>query len=488
VAKKAKVISEDKAKALLWEAGELSWKLRGCQHEIRKGILESEDKIQTIVAGRRTGKTFTLCVMVLELCLKKPNSIVKYACPIQKMVSTIIMPIIREITDDCPKHLKPEWKAADKKYVFPNGSEIHIAGTDAKNAENLRGTAADFAVLDEAGFMSDLKYVVRTILSPTLKTRNGKMILASTPSRSANHEFVEFFMVPMQVAGKLKVYTIHDNPNFDDDTKEEIRLEYPLLEKDPEYRREYLCELPDSIENSILPSFTPDRMKDIITEDLKMPAFCHKYVSLDPGGTDLTAILFGYYDFEQATLCVVDEIICDGGTNTEVLAQLIKEKEKLHWSHPIDKTPMPPFKRVSDVNNQILLTDLYALHGLLFTKSKKDKRDAALNALDVDIVRGNIKIHPRCKTLIYHMRYAEWNNARTDFKHLKDSVIGELRGGHADALAALLYLHRSVVKNLNPFPAGFGHEYNPNQFNSLHAQEAPKSAFAKHLTGLFKKK
>lgn len=485
---KTQTLSREKAISMLWAAGDLSWKLKGCQVEIRRNILESTDKIQVIVAGRRTGKSYTLCLMALELCLQRPNVIVKYACPKQRMVSTIIRPIIREILEDCPEHLKPDWKTAEKVYVFKNGSEIHIAGTDNESAESLRGTAADFAILDESGFMSQLGYLVRSILSPTLKTRGGKMILASTPSKSANHEFMEKFFLPMQAEGKVKIYTIHDNPNFSDEIKAEIVREYPLGNKDPEYLREYMCIATDLAENAILPSFNGIAQAEIVSDTFEMPTFCDRYCAMDIGGSDLTVILFGYYDFLNATLVIQDEIIADGSTNTAILAELIKEKEALHWTNSIDKTVEVPYKRVADNNNHILLTDLQKLHNLSFLKTKKDKREAAINALDVAILQRKLIINPRCTHLLYAMKFAEWNLSRSDFKKLKDSPTGKIRGGHADALAALIYMHRNISTSRNPFPANYGSLSGSNVFTTLHKpvedKSTPKSIFA-HL---FKKK
>lgn len=483
-----KNISKEKAKELLWAAGELSWKLRGVQSKIREDILNDPHKISVLVACRRTGKSHTMLLIATEFCIKKPGSIVKYACPKQRMVKTIIRPIMRIILEDCPKHLLPEWKEADKMYVFPNGSEIHIAGTDNDNADNLRGSYADLAICDEASYMDDLEYVIRSVLSPTLKTRNGRLILASTPCRDPNHEFVQKFMVPYLMEGRTKIYTIYDNPNFSPEIIEEIISEFPQRENDPGFKLEYMCEIPDMSDKSILPSFTNSVYREIVTDEFEIPPFCHKYVSLDPGGTDLTAVLFGFYDYEKATLVIIDEIIVDGTTNTAILAEMIKEKEKLHWTNPIDKTVEQPYKRVSDINNAILLTDLQKLHNLTFTKTKKDKKMAAINSLDVSIMQKRIIIHPRCETLLYHMRAAEWNNAETQFKHLKDSPTGKLRGGHADALDALIYMHRNVVKSANPFPNGFGKLSGPNVFPSLHKSSPDVSSVGQIFSQIFKKK
>lgn len=461
-------ISKEKAIELLWEAGELSWKLRGVQKDIREQVLNDTNAISVIVAGRRTGKSHTMLLIATEYCLKKKNAIVKIACPKQRMVKTIIRPIMRTICDDCPRHLMPEWKEADKIYVFPStNSEIHVAGTDNENVESLRGSYADLVILDEACYMSQLEYITRNVVSPMLKTRNGRMILASTPSRDSNHPFITQYMEPYKAEGRTKVYTVFDNPNFDERIIKEIIDEYPLGKEDPSFKLEYLCQVDRDVSNCILPSFTQDVENLMVKSDYVRPVYYDPYVSFDIGGVDLTAILFGYYDYENACLVIEDELIADGSTNTEILAAQIKEKERTLWENPLDKSQIEPYMRVIDTNNKILATDLLKLHGLLFTPVKKDKKQAAINALDVAIARRQIVIHPRCTHLLYHMKFAMWNNAQTDFKKLKDSPSGKIRGGHADALAAMIYMHRSVIKSKNPFPSGYNVPTGSNYFKSL---------------------
>jgi hypothetical protein len=456
MSRKEEIITPERAKELLWEQGELSWKLKGVQKKIRDDILNDVNNVSVVVAGRRTGKSFTMCLIAVEYCLKRQNAIVKYACPKQKMVKTIIRPIMRTILEDCPKHLKPEWREADKVYIFPNGSEIHIAGTDNENADTLRGSAADLALCDEAGYMTDLTYVVRSVLSPILKTRNGKLILASTPSRSPNHAFITDFMDPYVAEGRCKIYTIYDNPNFSQAVVDEIIAEYPRGTEDPSFKLEYLCEVMRDADKSIIPSFIPEIERIIVTDQYTRPAFYDAYVGMDVGGSDLTAVVFGYYDYLNATLVIEDEVVMGKEVNTKKLAELIKEKEKELWVNPIDQSIMPPYMRVSDNNNLILLTDLQRDHGITFIPTRKDNREAAINSLDVAISQRKIIIHPQCKHLLYHIKFAEWNNSRTTFKKLKDSPTGQIKGGHADCLAALIYLHRNIIKSKNPYPTGYG--------------------------------
>lgn len=483
----AKPISRDKAIELLWEAGELSYMLTEPQIDIKNGILSDPNRISVVLCSRRLGKTFLMCTMAVEECLKKSNAVVKYAFPKQNSANKMLKPVMRKVLEDCPAHLKPVYMTAEKVFRFPNGSEIQISGTDAGNIENLRGGDSNLNIVDEAGFCSDLTYGVRSVLGPTTKITKGRTIMVSTPSKSENHDFIQDWVLPYQAEGRIRTYTIYDNPQLNEEAIREATSEYPDGANDPMFRREYMCEIIRDADKTILPSFNYVNEKIIVTDKFDIPPYKDIYTSMDIGGSDLTVVLFGYYDYMEATLCILDEFVCDGSTNTEILAENIIAKEKLHFTNPIDKSVDQPYLRVADNNNAILLTDLYKLHGILFSKSKKDKREAAINALDVAIAQHKIKIHPRCQHLIYHIKSAEWNNQRTDFKRLKDSPTGKIKGGHADGLPALLYMHRSVVKTHNPYPSNYGKVVNSNIFDSLHVQQPEVGSISELFSKILRK-
>lgn len=482
-----KEISRSRAIELLWAAGELSYLLSEPQKIIKKGIVEDATKISVVMCARRLGKTYLMLTMAVETCLKTPGAVVKYAFPKQRSAKKNIVPNMKKILQDCPKHLLPEFKTAELLYRFPNGSEIQFAGTDNGNIENIRGGESNLNIVDEAGFCADLTYGVRSVLGPTVKLTKGRTILVSTPSRSENHEFITDWVLPYMTEGRIKIFSIFDNPQFTDAIIQDALDDYPEGEKDPGFRREYMCEIIRDAEKTILPSFTAQREAFMITADYERPVFCDKYVSLDIGGSDLTALLFGYYDYQNATLVIEREFVCDGTTNTNILAENIRRIEAELWTNPIDMSVDAPYKRISDNNNAILLTDLLKLHGISFQKTKKDKKHAALNSLDVTIQQEKLIIHPSCIHLIYHCRYAEWNASQSSFKRLKDSPTGKVRGGHADCLDSLLYLHRSISKSHNPFPSGYGAMSGSNVFTTLHKPTTASGTVASIFEQLFKK-
>jgi hypothetical protein len=466
VTKKVKVVTRDDAVAQLWEHGVLDYKLSDPQKIIKKGIQEDKSKISVVMCARRLGKSYLALSMAVETCIQKPDSIVKYVFPKQKTAKKNILPIMKTILEDCPKHLRPIFMTADLLYKFPNGSELQMAGSDNGNIENIRGGNSSLNIVDEAGFCDDLTYAVRSVLGPTTKLTQGRTILVSTPSRYEDHEFIQDWVLKYQAENRIKVFTIFDNPQFTEAIIKDALDDYPDGEKDPGFRREYMCEVVRSADTCILPSFSSEVEKFIVTDNIVRPVFFDAYVSMDIGGADLTAITFGYYDYLNATTVIEDELIFGKEVNTKAIAEAVRAKELELWKNPIDESPMPPYMRVSDNNNLILLTDLQRDHGITFIPTRKDNREAAINGLDVAISQHKMLIHSKCTHTLYHMKFARWNKSRTNFLKLKDSPSGQIKGGHADALAAAIYMHRNIIKSKNPYPLGYGEMSGSHVFQS----------------------
>lgn len=233
------------------------------------------------MCARRLGKTYLMLSMAIEMCFSKPNATVKMVFPKQKAAKRNVVPELKKILEDCPRHLKGEFKVADLEWVFPNGSKIQLAGSDGDNIENIRGGNSDLNIFDEAGFANDLEYAVRSVLGPTVKITGGRTILVSTPSRSENHDFIQQFVYPYMAEGRIKIFSIYDNPQFTDAIIKDALEDYPNGENDPGFRREYMCEIIRDVEKSILPSLNDKAIKEIVTNNYKMPPYCHKYVALD---------------------------------------------------------------------------------------------------------------------------------------------------------------------------------------------------------------
>lgn len=456
----SKELSQKQAKKILWHKGVLKWKLHDLQKKIYDSYYLNNEYINTLLISRQSGKSYLMCVLAIETCLRTSNSIVKYACPKQKMVKTILKPIMRQILEDCPDDIRPEYKENDKLYVFPNGSEIQMAGTDNQNYDSIRGGKCQLWIVDEAGFCTDLKTVVRSVLMPTTLTTNGRGILASTPDPDMpEHEFIKEFVEPAKMNGKLFQYTIYDNPLIDDIGRNKIISEYPGGIRNPQFRAEFLCEIVRNYENTVIPEFDDNTEKIIVTDKYKRPPFFDTYISMDIGGKDFTVVLFAYYDFLQGKVIIENEFVLKDKQNSERIKKGINQTSEELWGEK------PIYLKFADNNNIILLNDL-ALNGLNFIPTKKDNKEAAINDVRIKIMNHEVIIHPRCKTLIYHLKYATWAR-KTDRSSSSSSYKSFLRsadGGHFDAVDALIYLIRNIIYGKNPYPPGYGPVSEDNGF------------------------
>ena len=463
---KSPQMSKGQAISILWAKGILTFKLEAVQKELYDCFHNSKGKITVWSCSRRLGKSYALLCIAFEKCLQKPHTVVKYIAPTQKMVKNIIRPLIVEILKDCPKPLRPELKASENRYVFANGSEIQMAGTDSGHAEGLRGGSSDLCIVDEAGFCSDLRYIIQSILIPTTTTTRGKIILSSTPPISQDHEFEEY-RKEAEFAGNYLKKTVYDGvgPRLTDKDIQDIIDSYTGGARNLDFRREYMCEIVNDEKYMVVPEFTGELEAEII-KPWKRAAFADYYVAGDIGAKDLTVYLFGYYDFKEAKLVIEDEFVLNGqekSFTTDDLARGIKEKEALVCINPVTKEQEKPYLRISD-NNLIVINDLHKLHGLTFIPTAKDDAEAALNNMRIMLKERRVIINPRCKTLIFHLRNATWKKGKTEFARSPDA-------GHYDAVDALKYMVRNINTTRNPYPANYDRDHNKAWFEGEKKKE-----------------
>jgi hypothetical protein len=457
-------ITPEVARHVLWSMGNLQWKLKPHQHLLYNAYRKARQRTTVFHCSRRIGKSFTLCLIADEVARSKERAQVRYAAPTQKNVRDIILPVMQEILSDCPKRYRPQWKGQDGHYVYPNGSTVSIAGTDGGNADRLRGSACDLGILDEAGFMDNLSYVVRSILMPQFITTDGRLIISSSSPISPAHDFVNY-LERAEAAGSLARMTIYE------DSRPEVLARIPEWQvesggKDStDWLREYECKIIVDETRAIVPEFTEAARFERLVKEVPRPAHYDSYVSMDVGFNDLTAVLFGYWDFANAALVIEDEVSLNRMT-TEHLASSIKAKEKALW-------PKPPMVRVSDTD-LIVIHDLNELHNLGFIPTAKDDKEAAVNLLRLLVAKEKLWIHPRCKGLISHLKYGVWNKQRSQFDRAEGF-------GHFDFVDSLVYLVRNLRREKNPYPHHLGlsdfTHYIPEELRSPAEVKGLRSAF-----------
>jgi hypothetical protein len=463
----------------LWRRGELKYKCHAVQKEMYELYYNSAAHSTLVwLLARQSGKSFLLAILALEAALRKPNSVIKLVTDTKIHVKSIFEPIFNMLTDDCPEDFKPKYSTQNYSYHFThNNSQIQLAGSDGKHYEKLRGQKSDLVLVDEAGFCRDLDDMVTSVLLPTTTHTGGKIILATTPPADPEHPFIKF-LEKAELDETLVKKTIYDNPLLKQEAVDNIISQMGGI-KDERFRREYLCEIIRSEDLVVIPEFTPELEKQIVREWDRPPYF-DSYVAMDLGFQDLTAVLFGYYDFRFNKVVIEDELVVDfnkNKANIQTLTNSIIQKEEELWTNKLSGEKKPPHVRVSDIN-PIVTNEIskYSNYTIFFQPARKDDKHAAINNMRSAIGSGQVIINPKCVTLIRHLRNVKWKN-----KTSKDTFARSADDGHYDCADALCYILRAINFKRNPYPSHYQIE-NKNLFVSNHSNKPvtdPAAVFRK---------
>lgn len=375
----------------------------------------------------------------------------------------MIKPIFKKIFAAYKPKYRPKWNGLEAAYVFPNGSMIHVAGVNNGHEDDLRGTDADLAIVDEAAFVDNLTYLTESVLVPQLINTGGKLVMSSSSPLTPAHEFAEYIQ-QAKLGGYYSNFDIHQA-----DYSSELVAEFCKEAggaKSTTWRREYLNELIVDTEFSIIPEMAGyNYARGPVSEHYDL---LHKYNAMDLGVRDLNVNLFAYYDFERAKLVIERELVMSGPEmTTPKLHAEIEKIEKELWQGK------EPYKRIADNNNPLLLLDLGSIHNMFFHSTSKDALHAMVNAVRVWIAQGRIEIDSSCRVLIDSLKYGIWNDNRSEFSRSKTL-------GHYDAVAALMYLVRNIDEATNPIPVKIG-------FNQVNFEENEQLNEYKKLAGAFRR-
>lgn len=426
-----------------WEEGNLDYLLKSVQSTIRQKIFAQDGFKYFIKCSRRLGKSFLLCLLAFEACIRKPGARVRYGAGTLDSLREIVEPIITILTEQAPPQFRPEYIPSRKRYVFPNGSVIVTTGLDIK-PDRLRGPWCDLFIIDEGGIVEKLKYIITDIALPQFLDANNqivkgrKLIVAGTPPRTPAHDFTELCQ-KAELEGNYFHATIYE-AGYPEETIKVFCEEAGGAESST-WRREYLAQDVVDENYAIVPEWKDEYVEEPHIDEF-FPLYL-KYDSLDIGVRDNTALELAHYDFKKGILYFHDEFCVAGPMmTTKVVADNTKALEARVWgSHQVTK-------RVSDID-LLLIQDLSILHNLSFIPTDKGKLEEMVNELRIWVRDGRIRVSKNCKQLIGCLRYGVWNENRTKWERVEAY-------GHFDALAAAMYLIRNVDSQFNPIPRNYG--------------------------------
>jgi hypothetical protein len=317
-------------------------------------------------------------------------------------------------------------------------------GVNGNHENDARGPRADLIVNEEAAFVDRLTYLVESIELPMLTTTGGRVVHISTPPESPAHESAGV-KAKCLARGNYVKRTVDDNRHMTQKAKAKLIEEMGGAES-TRARRELWCEWVVEAERAIVPEYTAAAEQEIV-KPVPAIGWNHALVAMDVGFEDLHAILYGYWDFARAKLCVQAEDVLHRAT-TDRIAEAIKTTESRLWFRdgpkPTAKRPVEP-TRWTDVDPR-LIADMAEGHRLELLATAKDDLEAQVNALRLLVKERKVEIDPSCVLLRQTLLVGVWNKQRTQFERSTGV-------GHADAVAALIYMLRNANRWDDPRPA-----------------------------------
>lgn len=420
----------------LWRRGDLSvvCGLHRGQLELRNFFYGHDARVTAYLISRRWGKSYLWAVIANELAMK--GKTVLYAAPEIKHVRSILREHMAKIHGTLPKPMRDEiaFSGQDNEWRFKKtGGIIRAIGVDKGGADRGRGIGADLVICDEAGFMEDLEYFLESVARPQTLTTNGRIVLSSTPGISSEHAF-RGYCLRAQEDDAYVHKTIYDAPHLTPKTIEEYKQECLRRGGQTEWRREYMAEWVVDEFWAVVPEMI-DHGDDIIAE-CQRPSHYDTYTAGDVAFEDLTVFVHGHLDFVHQVIVVEDETVLRHSNAGQIAAKVLQSEYELWGDKPV-------FSRVADAPPLVL--GALGSAGLRVGPTRNDDRDAMLVTLRVLISQHKIRIHPRCRTTIAHLRGAVWNKSRTNLERTSAA-------GHFDAVMAMAYLVRNMNWRRNPFP------------------------------------
>ena len=361
------------------------------------------------------------------------------------------------------------WQADRMQWAFPSGAVLKFGYMDgAQDHLNYQGAAFQSVNFDESGQMVPTQMEF-------MQTRARRLVGSNVPIRfrytanpggSAHDWLVQRFMLDANPSWVFISSLARDNPGLD------VADYMSRLDAitDPVLRAQMRDGDWSAVDRTglICPEWTPE-LEDMCTSpDYGTPNYYTVYAGADPGNRDLFVLLWGFLDFVNGRLVIVDERQFYNPSTPEV-GDEAAECERIHFAKDHADGRIDGFQRFTDIDHRFV-QDLKAKPWhLTFNPTQKTDHSMWERKMRGDIKQGRIHIHPRCELLLRTLRHAR-RKENGDYERTKET-------GHADAWAALLYMYRNVNWQRNPFPAPrVGHGLKPEPTFRTHAQRAANGA------------
>jgi hypothetical protein len=200
-------------------------------HPKQTQIANNPARYKVVASGRRFGKTELAKDCIINAALDGDHC--WWLSPVYSMATDVWHSLENTLS---PLSGYLEIAKGERNIYFPGGGKIGVRSAHAP--DNLRGAGLDFAVLDEAAFISE--DVWPKIIRPMLLGRGGRAMFLSTPY--GLNWFYDLFIRgedPLSTSWKSWHFSSYDSPIYTKEELDEIRAETPERVFEEEYLAEF---------------------------------------------------------------------------------------------------------------------------------------------------------------------------------------------------------------------------------------------------------
>lgn len=351
-----------------------------------------------VMTSRRTGKTTAMIpALLVASALEIGNSC--YICRSYKNAKKQCLPYVVELLDK--QHISYKIDNTSGVITLSNGNIIMFHGNnDNSRADSLRGYKFACPIIDEAGVIRGLDYLINDILSPAmLDYKRSTLYLFGTPSPYPNNKFNTLFSDCTNEGGAVSFsWNFKKNPFLEgaDSFVENFCATNHLSIDDPFIQREFFGKI--ALDDS-LKFFTPSNFAGLDFTPT------HIVLGVDYGFTDSTAICTLAFDKQTNKGAVISEQKFNGKSADYIIDQIELEYAKALTTAVNYNILAKDVFCFCDTNEKAITQSLI-LRGVNAYNAKKTNRDDNLLTLATYINKGLISVpengifHEEAKMLI----------------------------------------------------------------------------------------
>jgi len=374
-------------------------KLNTVLHDKQNQIHENPARFKVSMLGGQFGKTELAVFDLIQAGLGKKNGTFWYVCPSYGMAESIVW--VRLKLSIPPQYLLKRPREDDLTVFLISGSILVLKGAD--NYDSLRGVPLDGVIVDEGAFMQ--RDVWEDVLRPRLMAKKGFAHFYSTPKGlnwfTELHAEARRRMMAGDSDWASFHYTSWENPYLDRAELQRLKESMP----DYKYQQEIMA---NPTENTGLrfPHFNFDNNvgKYNGTNTLTL------YRGIDSGiaQNHPTTCIWAEVDLNDRMIYITDEY----GKSGAIIKDCVEQINNITGNRIVECSVIDP--STAKRNNQTLVRDIdeFSRYGLRCVPG--DNKARGYDIVNMWLKSGRLKIHPKCKELIYELSHVSWQDKLFD--------------------------------------------------------------------------